>query len=161
MVGFVGSCAQAVKDIIGTEKEQTGTTRLGGFRNIHSARAIHCECQLSIALAAIYVGVGGGQDNPFGLSALYSDENLLGVANVGVFRGEAGDFIRFPLADQCVAEQSGGAEDCDSHAQFSLVKMLEAINIAQERSTPRIAEQVRPWCICRNSAAYPKVEFSP
>src|ERR1700689_2608847 len=118
MVGFIRSVAQAVKYVIGAEKQQPHTGRFGSVRNVDRAGAVHSEGEVTITLAAVDIGVSGGQDDRVWPRALDCGKNLLRVANVGVLRPEADDFVRLPFADQGLAKQTRSAKDSDSHAQL-------------------------------------------
>src|SRR5271166_2033628 len=97
MVGLVRSGAQAVEDVVGADEEQAGTGLFGGVGDVDGAARVDIERELAIALAAVHVGVGGSEDNPFRAGATDRAQYLGGVANVGVFRAEGGDLVLGPL----------------------------------------------------------------
>ncbi len=120
IVGRVRSRLGSIEDVIGTEKKQASALLPGGLRDVHGAAAVHIEGQIAVGLAAIDIGVRRRQDDPVRLAATDQIENALGITDVAIGRTEPCHTVVRPFGHQGFAQESSGAEDCDSHAADSL-----------------------------------------
>src|SRR5207245_1604864 len=116
---LIGDGFVPIEHVIRAQEKQPGTMLLRSSRHMRRAITVHGERQLAIRFASIYIGVRRGEHNPIWMCFFNRIRNLPRITNVRIFRAESGYLIFPPLAHERLAQQTGCAEDGDSHSELS------------------------------------------
>src|SRR5579884_3389381 len=78
---------------------------------------IHRHGKLPIFLATVYVGVGGGKDDPIRTALTHYFLDLLGRSQIRIRATESRDFVSAPLAHKRLSEHSRGSKNRYAHVE--------------------------------------------